>query len=75
MNVFNTISMENRKTHIVSLDASKALDKLWRGGLFFKLIGKVDDVIWRLLFNYYKQSKAFIRDEINSKDPVVISTN
>ena len=28
--------------HIVSLDASKAFDKLWRNGLFYKLIRKVD---------------------------------
>ena len=42
--------------HSVSLDAAKAFDKLWRVGLFYKLIDYVDPVIWRILFNYYSDS-------------------
>ena len=48
------------KLHLISLDATKAFDKLWREGLFFKLIEKVDDGLWRLLFNYYKGSKSVV---------------
>ena len=42
--------------HSVSLDAAKAFDKLWRIGLFYKLIDYVDPIIWRILFNYYSDS-------------------
>jgi hypothetical protein len=41
---------------VASLDAAKAFDKLWRDGLFYKLIGKVDDLIWRSLYQYYLSS-------------------
>jgi hypothetical protein len=43
-----------------SLDASKAFDRLWRNGLFYKLLDKIPIVYWRGLFAYYKQSKAII---------------
>ena len=42
--------------HSVSLDAAKAFDKLWRVGLFYKLIDCTDPIIWRILFNYYFDS-------------------
>jgi hypothetical protein len=42
--------------HIVSLDAAKAFDKLWRDGLFFKLIPWTEAVVWRLLYHYYAMS-------------------
>jgi hypothetical protein len=48
------------KIHLISLDASKAFDKLWRDGLFFKLIEKIPNPIWRILFNYYKKSKILV---------------
>ena len=44
-----------------SLDATKAFDRLWRSGLFYKLIDKIPDVIWRILFLYYKSSKGMIK--------------
>ena len=44
--------------HVVSLNASKAFDKLWRSGLFYKLIEWTDSSTWRLLHNYY--SKSFV---------------
>jgi hypothetical protein len=46
--------------HVVSLDAAKAFDKLWRNGLFYKLIDRVDKAIWRILFNYYNDSHIMI---------------
>ena len=46
---------------IVSLDATKAFDKLWREGLFYKLYAKVDEWIWRSIVSYYNQSKIVVR--------------
>ena len=46
--------------HLISLDASKAFDKLWRAGLFFKLIDVIEPPIWRILFFYYANSKLTI---------------
>ena len=44
-----------------SLDASKAFDRLWRAGLFFKLIGQLPDSIWRVLFAYYRSATAVVK--------------
>ena len=38
---------------IASLDAEKAFDKVWRDGMFLKLIGKLDLDIWLVLKKYY----------------------
>ena len=43
---------------IASLDAEKAFDKVWRDGLFFKLIDELDLSIWVLLKKYYDSSKV-----------------
>lgn len=40
--------------YVISLDMTKAFDRTWRHGLFYKLSGKIDDVYWRALFNYYR---------------------
>jgi hypothetical protein len=61
------------KMHVVSLDASKAFDKMWRNGLFFKLKDKIDTAIWRMLYNYYTTSKARIFFENKLGDPINIS--
>ena len=58
--VANLYRFGKSKLHLISLDATKAFDKLWREGLFFKLIEKVDEGLWRLLFNYYKSSKSVV---------------
>ena len=61
--VKETISKYKRsKTpcYVVSLDAEKAFDSLWRNGLFFKLIDKIDSIFWFLLFDYYSQSDGLI---------------
>jgi hypothetical protein len=46
---------------VASLDANKAFDRLWRYGLFFKLDGKILDIIWRLLYLYYLKSEGVIK--------------
>ena len=47
--------------YIANLDMKKAFDKLWRQGLFFKLLDKVDNIYWRAIVNYYENSKGMIR--------------
>jgi retron-type reverse transcriptase len=47
--------------HLASLDATKAFDKLWRDGLFFKLKDKIDPSIWRILVAYYNNSKIIVK--------------
>ncbi|CAF0969983.1 unnamed protein product [Brachionus calyciflorus] len=70
----NEISNYYRKNvsnvHILSLDACKAFDKLWRDGLFFKLKDKVSEPIWRILFNYYKHSKIIVKYDNNLSQPI-----
>jgi len=46
--------------HVVSLDAAKAFDKLWRDGLFDKLKPVTDPCAWRLLHRYYEESCAVV---------------
>ena len=45
----------------ISLDMKKAFDRLWRDGLFFKLIDKIEQPYWRALYNYYKKSKGRVK--------------
>ncbi|CAF0851586.1 unnamed protein product [Brachionus calyciflorus] len=42
----NYYTQGGSKLHLVSLDATKAFDKLGRDGLFFKLIGKIPKELW-----------------------------
>ena len=52
---------ENRPgIKIVSLDAEKAFDKVWRNGIFYKLIDKMDLSLWFLLKTYYDSSQGTI---------------
>ena len=46
--------------HVVSLDATKAFDKLWRAGLFYKLINRVKPEFWRILYLYYASSTIIV---------------
>ncbi len=46
--------------HIVSLDAAKAFEKVWRDGLFEKLKPVTDPCTWRLLHRYYEESFAVV---------------
>ena len=43
-----------------SLDAEKAFDKLWRDGLFFKLINVIPIDFWFILKMYYDSSMAVL---------------
>ena len=45
---------------IASLDAEKAFDKVWRDGLFFKLMDKLEPAHWVILKKYYDLSKGVI---------------
>ena len=47
---------------LASLDAEKAFDKLWRNGLFYKLLDKIDTHNWFILKKYYDNSKACIKN-------------
>ena len=49
------------KIHVISLDATKAFDRLWRDGLFFKLIDKTSREVWRILYLYYQNSKIRVK--------------
>ena len=53
---------EQGKSHlnIISLDAVKAFDKLWREGLFFRLKDFIDPGSWRILYAYYQSSTALV---------------
>ena len=60
------------KLNLIFLDASKAFDKLWRDGLFFKLLNNIPDPIWRILYNYYQMSKIKIKYEDEISDLIII---
>ena len=59
--------------YLVSLDAEKAFDKLWRDGLFYKLIKKLDKREWFILKRYYENSEARIvcNDEYSNQFKIV----
>ena len=52
---------DKTKLNVISLDAKKAFDKLWRCGLFYKLKQKCDPFVWRVLLLYYKGSKIKVK--------------
>ena len=47
--------------HTDSLNATQVFDKMCREGLFRKLKRDDDSGIWRLLYNYYKDSQIVVR--------------
>ena len=49
------------------MNAKKAFDKVWRDGLFFKLINKMDHSLWHLLKIFYDNSHGSfeLEDESN----------
>jgi hypothetical protein len=60
----NYYKQNGSKLYAVFLDASKAFDKLWRDGLFFKLMNKIPNEVWRLLYTYYRLSKIVVKYEL-----------
>ena len=47
--------------YAVSLDCQKAFDKVWRAGIFHKLIGKIDKFAWRAIISYYNKSMIVVK--------------
>jgi len=45
---------------VISLDAAKAFDKLWRDGLFYKIKPRTEAGVWRILHQYYGESYAVV---------------
>ena len=43
-----------------SVDMKTALNRMWRNGLFKKLMHKTDNKYWIALFNYYNNSKGIV---------------
>jgi hypothetical protein len=58
----------NSTCYLISLDAEKAFDKLWRPGLYFKLIDRLNKQDWLILKKYYDSSKACIVNESKISD-------
>jgi hypothetical protein len=58
---------------VISLDASKAFDKLWRAGLFHKIKPFMDPGLWRLLYNYYSKSSIIVK--FNNEKSEIIKTS
>ena len=60
--IINYYRQRGSKIYLISLDATKAFDRLWRDGLFYKLVDKVPKEIWRIsLVLYYKESKIRVK--------------
>ena len=58
--------MENNSTcYLISLDAEKAFDKLWRPGIYFKLIKRLNKLDWLILKSYYENSRTCIDNNEN----------
>ena len=58
--------------YVISLDMKKAFDRMWRNGLFYKLIGKIDQSMWRAIYNYYKFSIVKVKIDGNTSKEFVI---
>ena len=57
--------------HLVSLDATKALDHVWLDGLFFKLKHKIDTNILKIIINYYDNAKELLKKIPNSQNYLI----
>jgi hypothetical protein len=57
--VNETMQMYKRskvQCYVACLDAKKAYDKEWRDGMFYKLIDKTSETVWRALYRYYEDT-------------------
>ena len=59
--------------YLVSLDAAKAFDHVWRDGLFYKLLKRVDKPFWRTLLLYYRSSTGRININGSKSDSFKIN--
>ncbi|RMZ99149.1 RNA-directed DNA polymerase from mobile element jockey, partial [Brachionus plicatilis] len=65
--VANYYKKNGSKLHVLSLDATKAFDKMWRDGLFYKLIE------WKMEFNPRKSASLTItKSGVNCQEKFVI---
>ena len=58
---------------MAALDAEQAFDKIWRDGLFYKLMTKMSYPLWMLLKKYYDSSKGCILLDNNLSECFLIS--
>ena len=66
-------NVNKSSVYVAGLCAQKAFDKLWRTGLFFKLKNKIDDILWRALYNYYNASCVTVKLD-NEKNRIFAKT-
>lgn len=69
----NYFMSQKTSMHIASLDASKAFDKLWRAGLFYKLRDKIPVEYWRAIKSYYNESQIVVKLN-NEKSDIYTTT-
>ena len=58
--ILNFFKKRRSRIYACAIDASKAFDKVWRNGLFHKIIDKISDPEWRVIYNYYDISVCYI---------------
>lgn len=56
----NSNRRKKRKTFVCAIDASKAFDKVNRVKLWYKLLGRVEPYVIRILMEYYNNSLAYV---------------
>ena len=59
--IFSIYNRSKSSLYAVSLDCQKAFDKVWRAGIFHKLIGKIDKFAWRAIISYYNKSMIVVK--------------
>ena len=59
----NYYNSKNKPIFACAIDASKAFDKVNRMLMMQKLIGKINPLIWRALYEYYLSSLAFVYND------------
>ena len=59
--VINYYTSGKSPMYIASLDATKAFDKLWRAGMFYKLKNRMHPGLWRVLYTYYTKSMIIVK--------------
>jgi hypothetical protein len=57
--ILNFFKRRRSRIYACAIDASKAFDKVWRNGLFHKIIDKISDPEWRVIYNYYDISVCY----------------
>ena len=59
----NYYNSKNKPIFACAIDASKAFDKVNRIFMMQKLIGKINPLIWRALYEYYLTSLAYVYND------------